>query len=137
MRITKLAMIGCLMAVMSACSSFQPKSDIEAVKDRAQDRMDAMLAKDMESAYAFMSPGYRNTHALSLFVSSLGGGANRLVSAEAREARCDEDACTVFVYAQYRYGSATATDKDAGAYERTNEEKWIKVDGKWWFVSLS
>lgn len=137
MRMTKLALFACLMAVLAACSSFEPTSDVDRVKARAQARMDAMLAKDMKEAYALMTPGYRSTHNLQVFTSTMGGGVNRLVSADARTATCEEDVCTVLVYVQYRYASGLVVSQEGEAYERVNHEKWIKVDGKWWFVSLT
>lgn len=137
MRIAKLAVVGCLVALFSACNAQPPKSDVEVVKERAQARMDALLANDAKAAYALMTPGYRGATKLTEFETTAGLAAARMASAEARNATCEELVCKVFVYAQYRFpGKLVVKGQEEATFERVNEEKWIKVDGEWWFMSL-
>ncbi|MET1079711.1 MAG: hypothetical protein ABWY06_17005 [Pseudomonas sp.] len=137
MRIRHIAIAASLLTLLSACAGFQPKTDVEVVKALSQQRMDALVAQDMEEAYSLMSPGYRASNNLERFKRTVGVGAARLNSADARTVSCEEDACKVLVYANYYFPDSKMTElKDAPTFERVNEEKWIRLDGKWWFFSL-
>lgn len=130
--------LACTMAMLlAACGTFHPKTDQEIVAERSQQRMDALKKGDTEAAYAFMSPAYRESTDLAHFQVSVGAGGRWLVESQVKNAECDEDTCTVLVDAKYRF-----QDKGAGPASkpmivpRENEERWIKVDGNWWFIKL-
>ncbi len=130
--------LACTMAMLlAACGTFHPKSDQEMVTERAQQRLEALKKRDMEAAYALMSPGYRESNDLRYFQATIGAGARWLTDAKVKRANCDEDVCSVVIEAQYQY-----RDKAAGPagepllIPRDNEERWIKVDGDWWFMKL-
>ena len=55
-------LLACMMAgvFLTACAT-APGNTGDSIAERAQDRWDALLAGDFETAYAFYSPGYRST----------------------------------------------------------------------------
>ena len=130
----RLALLTLLAAsvLLSACA-MTPASDDERVVERAQQRWDAVIAGDLETAYEFFSPGYRSTHSLIDF-----GVAERMRrvkrnSAEYVEHTCEESRCLV----KFRVGF-TVYQPVPGMpkYDSKSmvEDTWIKTNGEWWYL---
>lgn len=138
MSVSRFFGVFCFFLVLTGCSVFQPKDDVAIVSDRSQSRMDALKAGNYEEAYSFMSPGYRSTNSLEHFKANNVRGVARLDSATVSGASCDSDSCTVKVQANYYYqGKDQILTGKPMLIERLNEERWIKADGKWWYLQMN
>ncbi len=137
----RLGTPGLLLAFMltgvflSACASKAPapESPENSIAERAQDRWDALLAGDFETAYAFYSPGYRSTTSVVDLAFELRSRRVFWTSAQYREHSCLENTCTVVFDVGYTINRPVPglTKWDSS---ETMEEKWIKTDGQWWFL---
>ncbi|MCY7328120.1 MAG: hypothetical protein LH618_06205 [Saprospiraceae bacterium] len=120
---------------LSGCGTTAPvQSAVVAEKDagttasvvmsRAQQRWNALLKRDMEGAYQFISPGGRSLMSLEDYRPRLNTGFWR--GATVKEAKCAGETCEVTV----------AVDMVVEGVKFTNpiQETWILDAGKWWFV---
>jgi len=117
---------------LSACASqvVELENDISV---RAQNRWDALLAGDFETAYEYFSPGYRSTVSMIDFAVNVRTQRVRWTSAEYKDHSCTESTCTV----RFNIGFTVAKpvvglDKWDG--NNITEEKWVKTNGQWWYL---
>lgn len=106
----------------------------QIVKQRAQQRWDARIARDWERAYALMAPGIRSTRPLEVFINQMKSAALVYSKAEVEKVECpDDDACKVVTWVTYVYmGTQDALRGEEG--DSRVEERWILIDGDWWFA---
>jgi hypothetical protein len=120
-----------LLALLSACATTQPAGG--DAKSRAQERWDALLSGDLDTAYAFYSPGYRSSHSRVDFEIDLRSMRVRWTGAKVLEASCEADLCAVESKVDY-----TVHEPVPGVPEWNGSqqlaERWVRVDGQWWFV---
>ena len=122
-------------ALLSACAGNAPKPDDPEIFQLkyAQDRWDALLAGDYETAYTFYSPGYRSTVSVVDFAVEYRLRRVRYTSAEYKEHSCLEATCTVL------FDVGFTVDKPVPGMNKWDgseslEEMWVKTDGRWWFL---
>lgn len=121
-----------LCALIAGCAGMQARN--VPVEVRAQQRWDALLAQDYETAYEFLSPGYRSTVSLENYKLAVLARTVKWTGAEVvRPMDCDENRCTMLMKIDYMYRSRLP---GVGAYGMAQgaEEQWIKLDGVWYFV---
>ena len=96
----------------------------KVVTARAQQRWDALLKRDMEVAYQFISPAGRSLISLDDYRPRVNAGIWR--GAKVKEASCAAETCEVTVLVNI----------EAQRVKFTNpiKETWILDAGKWWFV---
>jgi len=124
-----------LLAVMllSACATTTTATREDIVKERAQARWDALLARDYASAYEYYSPGYRSTASVVDFEISVRMRRIGYTSAEYQEQSCDENTCTVAFNVGYRVGTPVPGVGVWDGYQTVNDQ-WIKTGGEWWYL---
>ena len=105
----------------------------ERVLERAQQRWDLVLAGDIEGAYQFLSPGQRSAFSLENYQFKLAQARVRWLSAEAQGATCGEEVCTARIEVGIRLVSPAPGVRNF-EIDRPVEERWVKVNGEWWFV---
>jgi hypothetical protein len=118
---------GFLVAAMLAGCAGGPSAGAapeEVVKQRAQQRWDAMVAGDLTKAYTYMSPASRQSISPELFRNSIRLGFWK--SAVVEGATCEQDACQVVVQVGYQYRGSTV--------RAPVRETWVKSEGEWWHV---
>ena len=126
----RLLLIAIVALFLSACATQPPgvpKSNEEIVAERAQARVDALLAGDLPAAWSYTTPGYRQRVTNPMHYSSTVGGSGNWISAEVGSVTCSSDeACTVRMMITYPL--------IRGGLENTRplEERWIKTEGQWW-----
>jgi hypothetical protein len=121
----------CLLA-LSACAT-SPAARDKLIAQRAQARWDALLARDYETAYSYLSPGYRSTTSVTDFEISVRARRVQYISAEYRSHGCEEAVCTVQMMVGYRVVRPVVGLPE---WKSTSlvEERWINSDGGWWFL---
>jgi hypothetical protein len=129
-------MLGALFFAGCASQATTPESSPESVAVRAQNRWDALLAGDFETAYSYYSPGYRSTTSVVDYAVGIKLRRVRWTSAEHLEQDCSENTCTVRFRVGYSViGPVPGVDKFDGSNFQT--EKWVKTDGQWWYLPKS
>jgi len=125
---------------MTGCAQIREMTlaDDETVLQRSQARMDLLISKEFEKAYQYMSPGYRARKSLNQFRLE-NAGVTTWVEAVSRSAECIEDRCKVFTDLTYQTRAGTGLrPSELGRQQRrtltrTFEERWVRIDGTWWF----
>lgn len=114
-----------LQACVSGIGTAKPPEEI--VKQRAEARWRALLARDWETAYTFLSPAYRKAVAPDHYKARQ-VGAVVWKSAEVKSVSCSESTCearvtVVYDPVMFRQYSGLKTDVP---------ERWDFEDGDWW-----
>ena len=94
------------------------------VTGRAQQRWNALLKADMETAYQFISPGGRSVMSLQQYRPRVNPSFWR--GAKVSEASCGTETCEVTVLVDVLLQGVKFTNPI--------KETWILDAGKWWFV---
>ncbi len=129
-----LALLGVLIfSLLSACATSGSGPEIEKVENRAQERWDALLAGDIETAYGYFSPGYRSSVSMIDYGVELRMRRVNWTSAAYKEHSCENKTCDVKFLVGYRIVRAlpgVPTFKSQSAVD----ERWIQTDGQWWYL---
>jgi len=122
------------MLVTSGCASLNtPATPEEIVKERAQARWDATLARKYDVAYGLTAPSYRTLVEFEKYRAKhgMGGGISKQGAKVYRVYCPSESACKAVITIDYvsfmgpKPGSPSST-----AYE----ESWVLEAGNWWFL---
>lgn len=116
----------------SVADAQQLSPTVEGIARRAEERWDHLAAGDFEAAYAFESPGYRDTVPLAQYQAQFGKAVRWLgVSVSNVELSDSGDSATVKLVLRYE-GPAPG----GGTYEgdRLLLEQWLLSDGRWWHM---
>lgn len=109
-------------------------SDEQRIEMRVQSRWQAMIDEDLERAYSFASPAYRQAYSLQDFVGLYGSQVQRTkVSVDAVEILGTQPPTAnveLTLYFQFVMESGQAPIETGSLVK----EKWIKIDGNWWRV---
>jgi hypothetical protein len=108
-----------------------PSDSLEA---RSEKRWQHIIAGEFEKAYTYLSPGYRQTRALDQYVENLANRPVRWTEADYEDQSCSsEDVCTVKVMIKFNMDMPVT---NVGRVESLDylEEKWLRVDGVWYFL---
>ena len=96
----------------------------QIVSARAQQRWNALLKRDMDVAYQFISPGGRSLMSLEDYRPRVNAGFWR--GATVKEASCAAEICEVTVSVEMTV--------EGVKFSNPVKETWILDAGKWWFV---
>ena len=101
----------------------------EAVRQRALERWNLLMEGRVESAYAYLSPGYREANSLARYSRTV-QGVGLWKGAEVREIQCKDKRCEVKVVLDLLLGGGPRP------VPVPVEEDWIQLEdgGPWWFV---
>ena len=119
-----------LLGFLAGCTTTSQPEDILA--ERVQARWDALLSGEYEEAYAYFSPGYRSTTSVIDFAVEFRMRRIRWISAEYVEKSCEEKICTVKVRVEYKVAKPVPGVPVWHSFS-TDEEKWVNIDGQWWY----
>lgn len=130
------AMTGLAFA-LAACGTGTTRQDAKTpqitAESRAQARWDSLIAGKHEDAYAFLAPGVRSTRPLDVYVRDLANRPVKWVKATTIGQNCEEDSCTVDVEIEYRV-DLPARGVGTVQVPHRQQERWIRLDGVWYFV---
>jgi hypothetical protein len=120
---------------LSACAGTPavPETADEVVKQRAEARWAALLAKDPETAYSYYSPGYRSTTSVVDFMFKQRDRKVKWTSAEYKEHSCTETRCSITFNTGFRVNKAIP-GMDTYDGKSVTEETWVKTENQWWYV---
>ena len=97
----------------------------DVVRERSQQRWDALVAGDVQKAYSFLSPGTREANTLSAYASNVKFGFWKKALVDRVD--CPEaDLCIVSLRVDYVHRGSRI--------ESPTTESWIRSGGEWWYV---
>ena len=124
--------VAAAVLALAACERFQAPPE-EVVAERAAARWQAMIDKDVEKAYGFISPGLRSTTPMNVFQGQVYTRTMERKRAEVLSVACEPDVCTAKVKLTYIYRGAMAAMAGQESHSIL-DERWIRSDGAWWYV---
>lgn len=117
-----------MLFVLGGCSILPTKNPEEIVAERAQQRLDFLMAGDYQASYEFTTPGYRSTESVGRY-GTRWSGVGMWISANVIKAECTAaeliDRCKAVVQVVYR-----AVGYDPLTTMLT--EDWILIDDSWY-----
>ena len=119
-----LTLAGC--SGLPARKATDNRAPEEIVRERSQARLDALLAKDIEAAWRYTTPSYRERTPQPRLYYALMGGSINWTQAHVEKVACAEEICDVTTMISYKLRKPPIENT------RPLEERWIKVDGEWW-----
>ncbi|MBK9468441.1 MAG: hypothetical protein IPO20_11000 [Gammaproteobacteria bacterium] len=120
--------------LLGACAALPQKPVEEVVKARVAAHQQARLENNLELAYTFTSPGYRETHPYKAYLGKMGASIKRRAF-DIKSVSCEVDLCNVVVELSYTYGGLAGGKMGADTVmQREMNEKWIRADGEWWLL---
>ncbi|MCK9246788.1 MAG: hypothetical protein M0P11_07530 [Anaerolineaceae bacterium] len=113
--------------LLAACAGtgLSGKTPEQIVEQRAQQRLDALMAWDLNKALEYTSPAYRSRVSKNQYGSRYLGVSN-WTEAKVESVSCKEDRCDVKTMITYEMVRPKITNT------RPRDEVWIKVDGQWY-----
>jgi hypothetical protein len=115
---------------LTACASLGSSKPEDQVRQRVNERWQALVAGEFTRAYSYNTPGFRAVVTADAYRSRT-GSAVKWLGAEAVEVKCPEASkCTATVRIDYRpmMMGGRAGDK----FNTHVDETWLREDGKWW-----
>lgn len=120
-----LCLITAAIIFSTACATQMNMSDEQVVKQKAQERLEALLANNYEKAYGYASPAYRKSVSLNRHKPKVLGAA-MWTRGEVLSVSCEPEYCDVTTKIHYR------SPQTRMELPTELKNRWIKVDGKWW-----
>lgn len=141
MTIRKVLIGACALLLVTGCAtqggSETVKSEGETteayVAHRAVERWNALIRGDVETAYSYLSPGFRSAKPLSIYERMVGGGATRWEAVDIQDTACEQDTCALNVKVTYQY-VGSIREMVGQTFNTVLQENWVRVDSEWWFV---
>jgi hypothetical protein len=119
---------------LAACAAAPPKSTgADPFPERAEARWEALLAGDLETAYSYLSPGYRSTVSIVDWGISQRTRKVKWTSVEYVSHDCEETRC-ILVFSGAFTVKAPVPGMDQFDSKQRLEETWIKSEGQWWYL---
>jgi hypothetical protein len=123
--------------VPESIDNSMPTNAQESLAARANDRWKLIIAGEFAKAYEYLSPGYRETRPKAEYVDTLRNRPIRWTKSEINDQACSEtDVCTVKVLIEYEFEMPT-TGVGKVTQFGVIEEKWLRLDGVWYFLPTS
>ena len=128
-----LVQLTLVLLTLAGCATTGPQTD--PVVERAQARWNAVIAGDLETAYAYFSPGYRSTTSLIDFGVTMRTRPVKWTSAAYKDHTCEESRCTVRFDIGFRVQKPVA---GVNVYDGSDvvEDTWVQTEGQWWYLPV-
>jgi hypothetical protein len=128
---TKMVKAGLLAlgVALGGCSTLDTRTPEEIVADRAQQHLDALMARDYEKAFGYTTPGYRAANTARMYSSAYAGAGFWL------GAKVDQVVCTPAeapVKCEVRAKVTYKAPRQKLDLERILNHRWLNVDGVWY-----
>ena len=120
---------GCVALALAACASVAPSTPQEQVTQRANARWKIMVAKEIDKAYAYTTPGFRGLVSAESYRGRFGAAVVWL-DAEVARVNCPEATkCDVVIRLEFKPTLGGRKDDRLSTHL---DETWILEDRQWW-----
>lgn len=130
----KWGMLSLMLFVMSGCASFEERSPEEIVRQRTNERWDALIDGRLETAYNYETPEYKELYPFAEYRNTIRGvGSWKKMDVETVDCFGDKCIASIRIYAIIKLGMGfEAVESDARA-----KENWIhhSTSGQWYHIS--
>lgn len=127
----RLLAVLCTALLLSACAT--PVKKTESIEDRVNARWAALFSGDIETAYGYLTPGYRSSVSLQQYKRAYENQDVKWTSAKYIDSTCEENTCEVKLLIGFKVYGAVPGVKTFSASDNITET-WIRVDGQWFMV---
>jgi len=112
------------------------------LRTRVLARWDALIKRNFEEAYQYLSPAYRRLYPLDVFVARFGSSVIwDSVNITSVAVMPGDDSAKVVLELFYQLAlpgvDGARLGADVGLISKTVHESWIWADDEWWFVEPS
>jgi hypothetical protein len=111
--------------------------DLLQLEQRVRDRWDTLIAKDFKSTWEFNTPNYRGVFPKELYIAKFSYALDWQLTG-VKVVNYDAAAAVASVEARVMSSSIKQTSASARAFGKmptTIREKWILIDGEWWYLT--
>ena len=122
-----------LVAMLFAVAGCVDKSNPDRVEQRAIERWNFLIEHKAESAYDYLSPGFRQTQSREAYAASMNNRPLQWKSVKFDKKDCDKDRCLARIALTYVVTMPGLTARPTESTS-TQAETWIFVDGDWYFL---
>lgn len=124
--------LGAVLAagLLAGCASVAPATPEEQVRARAIERWQALVAYQMDKAYAFTTPAYRAVASPARDRARYGNAA-QWVGAEVVRVTCEPEKCVARVRIDAKPSAIPGIGRKTTLSTHA-DEIWLLVDGQWW-----
>ena len=126
-----IASMALAAGLLAGCASTStPATAEDAVSQRAQQRVDLLLERNYDQAYAYLTPSYRALNDAERYRGRFGNGAKWIEPKVSKVECTTEERCVVTV----KLGVlVVARGFGSKPIDSTMIETWLKEDGQWWY----
>ena len=109
--------------------------DLQHLEKRVQERWQTKMAHDWEGLYEYSTPTFRRTFPKAMYIRKFSYMLNwELTGIEVRNYDADAAVASVAVRVMSKPVKFTSSASRAlGAVPVTFSERWILIDGEWWY----
>jgi hypothetical protein len=105
-----------------------------ALPERVANRWKTIVARDFESAFDFLSPGYQQTRTRDDYAEVMRNRPIKWTNATFTDQACTSaDVCTVNVTIEYEFDMPVAGVGIVKQFAPV-AEKWLRIDGVWYYL---
>jgi len=117
--------VACMGAVaLAGCALVDKRTDEEVIKERAEARWELFIKGDIRGAYEYLSPVAREVVSRESYVAGIKPGLWR--TARVDKVNCKtRDLCEVDLTIGVVFSGR--------AFNSPLREKWVRVEGGWWY----
>jgi len=110
----------------------------QLLAERVSARWDAMMARDLEKVYEYLSPAYRDLYPLN-HLQRMTGTSVQWIAMEIDAISIEGDRADVVVSLEYKLSLPPAAGfsigDEFGVLTKQIEEVWVWTDEEWWYVN--
>ncbi|MEO8117735.1 MAG: hypothetical protein ABI606_00245 [Rhodoferax sp.] len=119
----------CAVLTLAACASLGSSSPEAQVRQRATERWQHMVARNIDQAYGYTTPAFRAVVTADAYRGRFGAAAI-WVGAEVVQVNCPEATkCQAVVRLDFK---PTLSRASGGNFSTHINEAWLLEDGQWW-----
>ena len=111
--------------------------DLDRLEQRVRERWNTLIAKDFKSTWEFNTPNYRRVFPKELYIGKFSYALDWQLT-EVKVVNYDAAAAVASVEARVMSSSIKQTSASARAFGKmptTIREKWMFIDGEWWYLT--
>lgn len=129
LRRTALAGLFAGVLALGGCAALQPQTAEQIVAQRAEERWNALIARDFDKAWTYTQPAYRAIVKQGDYRNTFGIGGKWL-GMQVIRVQCEPERCIARLRVTSRVTVSPFRNQElAGAIDET----WVREDGQWWY----
>lgn len=115
-----------VLLLLGGCAASESTQSPELqVAARAQERIEALMTRDLERALEYTTPSFRRSITPRAYGGRYAGAAN-FTGATVQRVECEEETCNVRILISYQLARPRIENT------RPFDEVWVLVDGQWY-----